>query len=127
MIYTRWVYLNIIEHLSFFLFEFQYFLDDDVFVSIDFNSFRYVSAFSDNEFDLLLCWCSEDLSIEGVDDTFDGFVITVSCVIGTGWDGMRFILSGLLGGTWWFDSVEVLLIESSIVIDTMFPVIFLKC
>jgi len=39
---------------------------------------------------------------------------------------MRLVLSSSLSGSWGFDSMEVLLIESSIFIDAMFPVVFLE-
>lgn len=66
------------------------------------------------------------MSVVGVDDALDWFVVAVSSVVGSCGYVVGFVFSGLLSGSRGFDAMQVLLIKSSIVIDAMFPVVFFE-
>ena len=111
---------------SFLLLLLEYFLDDHLFLPINIDSFGHVPAFCNDEVDLFLCWCSQNLPIKCVDNTLDRLIVSITSVICACRNCIWLVFSGLLGGTWWFYTVKVLLIESSVIINAMFPVIFFE-
>ena len=104
----------------------QHLLDHHVFLSVYVDCLGHVPALCYDELHLLLSWSPQDSAIKCVYYALHRLVVPVSSVVSSSWNGVRFVLPGLLGGSRWLYSVEVLLIEPAVVIDAVLPVVLLK-
>ena len=111
---------------SFFCLNLEYFLNDPVFVTINIDCFGYISTFLNNKLDFLFSWSSIYFRIISVYDTLYRLVISISSIICSSWNIKWLIFSCFLSSTWWFNSMKILLIKSSIIINTMLPTLLLK-
>lgn len=102
------------------------FLNDFIFASIDVYCLRDIPTLLNNKFHFLFGWSAIDLSVIIVDDTFDRLIITITGIICSSWNIMRFVFSSLLSSSWRFDPVQIFLIESAVIVYAMFPIIFFE-
>lgn len=124
--YNNIILINWDVIISLFRLYFNDLFDEFVLATIDINCFRHIATFLYYKFDLLFSWCSINLPLIRVDNALNRFIITISSIISTRWNCIRLILSGLLSCSWWFNAMEILLVESTIFIFAMTPVVFLE-
>lgn len=124
----KWLFIFISKSVrsSFFCLYLQYLLDDSIFIAVDIDCLGNIATFLNNKLDFLLGWGSIYFPIVWVYDTLDWLIIPVTSIVGASWNSMWLILSCLLSGAGRFYSVEIFLIESSVVINAMFPPFLLE-
>lgn len=101
----------------------DHFLNYLIFLAVDVHRFGHVATLLHDELHLGLAGSPENLALVSIDDTLDWFVVAIASVVCTRGNYMRLLVPSLLGCSGGLYAVQVLFIESSVVVDAVFPLL----